>query len=121
MKQKLEPFLNALRPRQVKSYLKEEEVCRDKLGFSRLPNSTFESLKNHARATVIRDRGVTGVDLVWNQIRRQTLQQEGLGRQLSEAPIQSIRDHRLIGVHTYNVLANPYFYLKYMYIPYDIP
>ena len=49
------------------------------------------------------------------------MQQEGLGRQLSEYPIQSTRDHRLIGVHTYNVLANPYFYLKYMYIPYDIP
>ena len=42
VKQKLEPFLNALRPRQVKSYLKEEDVCRNKLGFKRLPDSTYE-------------------------------------------------------------------------------
>lgn len=27
----------------------------------------------------------------------------------------------MIGIHTYNVLADPYYYLKYMYIPYTVP
>ena len=80
MKQKLEPFFNALRPRQVKSYLKEEEVCRNKLGFERLPDSTYDELKSRAESTVIREKGVTAVDLVWHHIRKQSVKQEGLSR-----------------------------------------
>ena len=80
MKQKLEPFFNALRARQIKSYLKEEEVCRNKLGFKRLPDSTYDKLKSQARSTVIRGAGATAEDLVWNQVRKLSVKQEGLGR-----------------------------------------
>ena len=80
MKQKLEPFFNAMRPRQIKSYLKEEEVCRNKLGFKRLPDSTYDQLRSHAKSTVIKDKGMTSVDLVLNQIQKQDSKQEGLGR-----------------------------------------
>ena len=64
---------------------------------------------------------MTAVDLVWNQIQKQDSKQEGFGRQLTEKPFESSRDHRLIGFHTYNILSNPYYYLKYMYIPYTVP
>lgn len=80
MKQKLEPFFNAMRPRQIKSYLKEEEVCRNKLGFKRLPDSTYDQLRSQAESTVIKDKGVTAVDLVWHQVRKKSLKQDGLGR-----------------------------------------
>lgn len=42
--QKLEPFFSAIRPAQIRSYAKEETVSRDKLGFKRLPDSTYDKL-----------------------------------------------------------------------------
>lgn len=40
--QSLEPFFKALSAKQVESFLKEETICRDKLGFSRLTDDSYQ-------------------------------------------------------------------------------
>lgn len=49
--QKLEPFFSAVRPAQMRSSIKEETVCREKLGFKRLPDSTYEKLREASTQT----------------------------------------------------------------------
>jgi len=42
--EELVPFFHSITKRQRKEYFKEENECRDKLNFSRLPDSTFGTI-----------------------------------------------------------------------------
>ena len=89
--QRLPTFFRALRVNQRKSFLIEERKCREKLGIKRLPLDSYESLVK---------------DTLFMSLHKKMEYQD-----LSS---------RMEGVHTYNFLANPNWYDKYMYMPYTV-
>ena len=90
----LEPFYQALSQKQLSAFLKEETICRDKLGFKRLTNESYGSL-----ATASTQRAVAA---------QFGVKQKDEGTKCME------------GVHNYNILSNQMWYDKYMYIPYNV-
>ena len=51
--QSLEPFYKALSQKQITSFLKEETICRDKLGFERLTEDSYHQLVHNSTASTI--------------------------------------------------------------------
>ena len=90
--QRLPTFNKALRDNQRKAYLIEEKKCRERLGFKRLTMDAYEKL--------VKD------SLIMAFSKNKDTQDVG---------------SRMEGVHTYNILANPTWYEKYMYMPYTVP
>ena len=59
-KQTLSNFFDWIDGRQKKGYFKEEDVCRNQLHFSRLPDSTYNKLKNDIEASKSLGSGKVG-------------------------------------------------------------
>jgi len=53
--QSLEPFFKALSVKQVEGFMKEETICRTKIGFKRLTEESFAELVNASTQKTIVD------------------------------------------------------------------
>lgn len=93
--QALEPFNLSLRRKQMRAWLKEETVCRDKFSIYRLPLDSYQQL--------VKDTTVSQM----------------IGNLNSNA--DSNRGGRMQGIHTYNILALEEYSKKYMYQSYNVP
>ena len=74
----------------MKSYVKEESVCRDKLDLKRLSEDSFSGL--------------------W---------QEAMRREILKTA-QKAKRGNMQGTCNYNILSNQTYYDKYMYMPYTV-
>lgn len=92
MNQELEPYYNSLTRRQINAYFLEENVCREKFGFSRLTKETYNETKQSTLAANLR---------------------KTLGLKSGA--------NRMSSVHSYNILATEHWCFEFNYIPYTYP